>query len=130
MSKAIGIDDLEKVIVETLEAYEKVTLQKMEKAVVNATKEGVKKLKATSPKLTGKYAAHWSYKKNQNGRGKGRYGRTGTTIYVKPPEYRKSHLLENGHAKRGGGRVAPKEHIKPVEEEIIETLEKKLGEEL
>ena len=36
------------------------------------------------------------------------------------------HLLEHGHAKRGGGRVDGRVHIKPVEDEIVKKFEKEV----
>lgn len=92
------------------------TTDTVKKAVQEAADTAVKELKATSPKKTGRYAKSWTQKKvKENSSGK--------EIVVHARRYQLTHLLENGHAKRGGGRVAARVHIKPVEEKVSEKLE-------
>lgn len=80
-------------------------------AIDEVSKETVKKLKAESKanfEGSGEYAAGWTRKME-----KGRLNNV-ATVYGKKPTYALAHLLESGHAKRGGGRVAGRSHIAPV----------------
>ena len=90
-------------------------------AVDKVAKAGVKELKANSQatfKGTGRYAKGWTSKKEKD-----RILHT-TIIYNRTPGL--PHLLEHGHAKRGGGRVSGREHIAPVEQAVINQFEKEL----
>lgn len=94
----------------------------MKVATVEAAKQGVKELKASSKQKfgNGPYAKGWTYKKTQDG----------YVIYNK--QYQLTHLLEHGHdiVANGAkvGRYSGEVHIKPVEEDVIELFEKKLEE--
>lgn len=118
-------ESLEWAVNKYLEGYYTQVIETVTKVVPEVSREAVKKLKQESPKRPGggKYAAGWTYKVD-----KGRLT-VGATIYGKSGTYQLAHLLENGHAKRGGGRTAPIIHIKPIEEwtndEIIDrTIER------
>lgn len=67
---------------------------------------------------TGKYAKGWKVT-TQEGR---LY--TAVTIHNSLPGL--PHLLEHGHAKRGGGRVQGRAHIAPVEKELIADFEREV----
>lgn len=110
MANKISIDDLAKTIESEVRNWTKDVVDDIDDIKKDITKNGVKQLRESSPKRTGDYAKNWTSQKLKNG---------DQVIYQKAPTYRLTHLLENGHAKRNGGRVAPKVHIAPVEEELV-----------
>lgn len=96
-------------IAKVLQTYTSEVTNGLEDAKNKVTKRAVKQLKASSPKLTGSYTRGWRVK------------RVGTAFVVyNATDYQLTHLLEYGHAKVNGGRVAARPHIRKVEQEAIE----------
>lgn len=106
-------DELSKTIAEALSKEAGKAQKAINVAASKSAREGAKKLRATSPVRTGRYASKWSSTKEL------RYGGLKTTIYNRPPTYRIAHLLEKG-TPVARARV----HIKPVEEETIKSFER------
>ena len=115
---------LDKAVNDILSEFSTDVTKAAQEAVTEVSKEAVKKLKQTAPKgRTGKYSRGWT----------NRVEKTTTTaestIYGKSGTYQLAHLLEHGHARRGGGRnVDGIVHIKPVEEWAISEVEKRIRE--
>lgn len=110
-----SIDNLANEITNALAEYTTEVEEGLEKAKEDNAKDGVKTLKVTSPKKTGKYAKGWRAKK------------IGTTwVVFNKTDYQLTHLLEKGYAKVGGGRVPGRPHIAPAEEKTIVGYEKQL----
>ncbi|CUB50921.1 hypothetical protein BN2127_JRS10_00438 [Bacillus subtilis] len=90
----------------------------MEEELLTAQEEvadvAVSQLKQNSPKKTGAYRKGWRKKKEGNG------------FVVHNTQGQLTHLLENGHAKTGGGRVPQQVHIRPVEEYVISELPRRI----
>ena len=105
-----------------LEQYKDDIVKDTDTLVKKMGQKGAKELKSASGIFggTGDYAKGWKSKVT-----KSRFGAT-ATIYNEKPGL--PHLLENGHAKRGGGRVAGRTHIAPVEQKLIEEFEKAVKE--
>lgn len=105
---AIKVTGLANEIAKALQAYSDEVVEGLEGAKETAAKNAVKKLKKRSPKKTGEYARGWRARK------------VGSAWVVhNATNYQLTHLLEHGHAKRGGGRVPGIPHIRPVEQEAI-----------
>ncbi len=120
--RRISSDDMSAVIMEELGKYHDITTKAMKEAVVNAGQTVMDEIKATAPVKTGAYAKSWKAKRTKD---------TPDTMVVtvySPTRYRLTHLLEYGHAKRGGGRVRAIPHIAPAEEkgeqQLMADLEK------
>lgn len=120
---SVEIDKLGDAIDSILEEYAEDIQKNVDEAAVQVGKAGTAALRASSRQNfggTGKYARGW--------KAKAEVLRTGTkvTLYNTTPSL--PHLLEHGHAKRGGGRVKGTEHIAPVEKEIAEKFERAVKE--
>ena len=116
-TSTVSIDEMAKAIVEHLEDYQNLASDELKKAVKRAGQTVKDEIQAHAPRKTGRYAESWVVKK---------ISETGTSLELvvhSPKRYMLAHLLENGHAKRGGGRVEGKPHIKPAEEKGIKQLE-------
>jgi len=119
-----SIDNLADEIMKGLTEYVDLAEADMKKAVRKTATAVRKDISANAPKRTGKYAASWTAKKTKENSHS-----LEMTVHSKD-RYQLAHLLEKGHAKRGGGRVAGRPHIAPAEEKGVEMLEKLITEAL
>ena len=118
MGKKVSIDQLAEAVNEQLQEYNKLSAEVVKTAVTKAGNAVKKDVGANAPRKTGRYAKSWRTKKTKE---------TSTELQVtvySPTRYMLAHLLEHGHAKRGGGRVRAIPHIAPAEEAAEETLRK------
>ncbi len=120
--KNIKIEDLSKEIMKELDEYKKTTTDGVKKSVRKISNFVKREISSKAPKDRGKYSKGWRVKKTKE------TGKTLSMTVYTPTGYRLSHLLEYGHAKRGGGRVSARVHIKPAEDEGIKRLEKEIKE--
>lgn len=118
---AIHIDQIAAELSETLAAYTEEIAGQVKEAVDLTAKELLKNIRADAPKRTGAYKNAMAVKTvSENAYEKKR------VWYVKDPHYRLQHLLEHGHALRGGGRVKAYPHIEKNEERARAAFEERV----
>jgi len=124
MGKTIPVDKLAEEVMNGLEEYAELTADVRKKEIQEAGKVAKQQISQTAPRKTGRYAKSWAVKKISE-----TSNSLEVTVHSKN-RYMLTHLLENGHAKRGGGRVAAIPHIAPAEETAIQSLERNIEREL
>ena len=121
MGRRISVDQLASAVMRELEDYADTTTDGVKSAVKKAADTVKKEISATAPVRSGKYAKSWRTKTTKESSSS-----LEITVYS-PTRYMLAHLLEHGHAKRGGGRVAARPHIASAEQDGIEELEEEIG---
>ena len=124
MSRTVSIDEMDNAIMDELEKYADLAADEL-KAAVKETAASVRKdIQSGAPVDTGKYKKSWSVKNVRED------SESIELVVHSRNRYQIAHLLEHGHAKRGGGRVAAKPHIASAEqrghEKLVQTIEQKL----
>ena len=124
MSRRISVDEMADAIMEGMQEYANLASENVKSAVKKSAKQVKEQIKSSAPERTGKYARSWTVKTTEENSQK-----LIQTVYS-PSRYMLAHLLEKGHAKRGGGRVRAIPHIAPAEEAGIEMFERLVEEAL
>ena len=109
MARTVSVDRLTETIMSGLTEYADVSTDLVKKSVQEVSKDVKKEISANAPKRTGAYKKSWAVKKTKE-----TSNSLVMTVHSKN-RYQIAHLLEHGHAKRGGGRVAAIPHIEPAE---------------
>lgn len=118
----VKIENLSGAVIEELKKYAVLTTEKVKVAVQNAGKTVRDKIKASAPSNTGKYGKSWTIKTVKE------TADSLELVVYSANKYQLTHLLEFGHAKRGGGRVAARPHIASAEEKAIKSFEEEIQE--
>lgn len=120
MATKVSIGQMASTIIDGLKDYADLATDDLKAAVKKTGNEVKKQIQSTAPKDSGKYSKSWTVKTTRE-----TSNSMEVTVYSKN-RYQLAHLLEFGHAKRGGGRVAAKPHIATAEQAGIESFEKSI----
>jgi hypothetical protein len=112
----VSIDNMALEIMKGLMEYKDLATADMKTAVRKAGRTVKKDIQANDPKKTYAYSKSWTVKTLK---------KTSESLEItvySPKKYQLAHLLEKGHAKRGGGRTKAVPHIAPAEESDLVIL--------
>lgn len=130
MSSKVTVDQMASEMNKILEEFADFTDEAVDKGVSETAKDAVKELRGAHPAGSGKYGS-WDKKYNKGW--KVTQTKTDLRYHKKATihnatDYQLTHLLEKGHALKGGGRTQAFPHIAPVaekcEDELIKNIKK------
>ncbi len=116
----VKIDQMAHVIMEGLQEYADLATEDLKKAVKKAGDEAKKDIQNNAPVKTGAYKKSWTVKTTKE------TSNAMEVVVHSKNRYQLAHLLEFGHAKRGGGRTKAIPHIAPAEARAAEILEREV----
>lgn len=122
MAKKTTADKLAADVEKILAKYGEDVQANLSDIVKEMSKKGAKAVRSEAKSKfggTGEYAAGWTSRVET-----GRVSAQGQIYNAKVPGL--PHLLEHGHANRGGGRTPGRVHIATVEQQLIEEFEEKV----
>ena len=118
--KKVPVDEMGNAIAKEFEEYVEHTADEVKKIVKEVADDVTEEIKSRAPVDTGAYKKSWTAPQTKDTSLAAEY-----TVHSEK-HYRLTHLLEFGHAKRGGGRTKAQPHIANGEKLAISEL-KKLG---
>lgn len=116
MSGSIRVQKLNDAIQNALESYNQAIVKSLKVNTTRAMKDLVRTTKATAP--VGKRSKHYRDSIVSKTLRETRYG-ISLLWYVKGSDYRLSHLLNNGHALKDGGRYPGTNFIGKATDEVV-----------
>ena len=116
----VSVSELADAVMEGLVEYAELATEDMKAAVKKAGQTVRKEIQAGASVKTGAYRKSWAVKTTRE-----TSSFMEVTVHSRN-RYQLAHLLEFGHAKRGGGRVPGRPHITPAEEKGIRQLEEEI----
>lgn len=119
----ITIDQLGDAIMAQLNTFETRVRDGVKKAVDESMDEMVKETRRTAQERSGRYK-----KKIGAMVGENTLMKYSKVWHVKSPDHRLTHLLNNGHALRNGGRYPGNKHVTNAANRAVESFQHKLEE--
>lgn len=123
--RRVSVDQMAEAITQSLGEYAELSNEVMKRSVTEVSQSVKKDIQANAPMRTGKYKKSWAAKKVKED------ANSMTMVVHSRDRYQIAHLLEHGHARRNGDRVAAIPHIAPAEqrgaEELVSKIERGLS---
>lgn len=115
--RRVAVDQMADAVMDGLLAYAELATDVMKDRVKKAGNTVKKETQGNAPVKSKRYQKSWAVKKQKES------SNALEVVVHSRNRYQLTHLLEKGHAKRGGGRVRAIPHIAPAEEKGIRELE-------